>query len=367
MALIYMDSFDDRADAAMLGRWTAKIAGTGGDSSALVAGVGRRGTQGLRLSTSSTTDATARYTLTPLTPVPSGPTCIAGFSWLPVNSFDFGTSTTEGTSSATMFAVRYNGTTQVWFRLRNDGKIEAYRGTTLLGTSTFTFVEDSTDYWEFLVTVSTTVGVVQLRKNGDVDATLNLSGQNTRGSSADLWDQIAVGHIRVETVLANFVYDDFYLLDGTTSADDPRNSFLGDCRVDATYPSAVGTYNDSTPSGGAVDRYTMVDEALEDGDTTYNTFATAGDKDSYNYPTAPVAGATIYGIQVNAWQRKEDAGAATSRAFTRLGGTDYYGGSRSPGASYGAPYQIWAQKPSDSADWTDSDYNGAEFGFEKET
>lgn len=368
MALLFTDSFDHYANADILGKWSTKTAGTGGDTSAIVAGVGRRGTQGLRLS-STTTDASARYLLTPgdRGPAPSGPTCIAGFSWQPAATFDFGTSTTEGLSSATLFAVTYLGTTQVWFKLNNTGTIAAYRGTTLLGTSTFVFSGGATDYWEFLVTISATVGVVQLRKNAALDATLNLSGQNTRGSSADLWDQIAVGHIRVESIAGNFVYDDFYLLDGTTSADDPRNSFLGDCRCDATYPDAVGTDNDSTPSGGAVDRYTMVDEALEDGDTTYNTFASAGNRDSYNYPAAPVTGATIYGIQSNGWMRKEDAGVATARLYTRLGGTRYFGSSKSPGTSYSNQRQVWAQKPSDSSDWSDSDYNGAEFGFEKET
>lgn len=361
-----MDSFDDRADANMLGRWSSKIAGSAGDSSAIVASVGRRSTQGLRLSTSLTTENTARYTLTPSSPAASGATCIAGFSWVTKNSFAFGTSTTEGTNSATLFSVRYSGTTQVWFKLNNTGTIAAYRGTTLLGTSTFLFVEDENDYWEFKVTVSTSAGVVQLRKNGVLDATLNLSSQNTRGAGADLWDTIAFGHIRTEVALGNYVYDDFYLLDGTTSADDPRNDFLGDCRVDATLPNATGNYSDATPSGGAVDNYTMVDEALVDSDTTYNTFASAGDKDSYNYPACPVTG-DIYGIQVNGWERKEDAGAATSRRFVRISSTDYFGGSRAPGTTYSAPYQIWAQDPSDSADWTETKYNNTEFGFEKET
>lgn len=368
MALLFMDSFDDRADANMLGKWDSKTAGSGGDSSAIVAGVGRRGTQGLRLSSSTTTENSARYNLNPATPVPSGPTMICGFSMLSSNPLDLGaTADPANANTPILYQVVYLSTIQVWFRLNNNGTISAYRGTTLLGTSTFTLTEDVTDYWEFLVTISTSAGVVQLRRNGDLDASLNLSSQNTRGSSADLWDQISFGSIRTESQLLNLVIDDFYLLDGSTSADDPRNSFLGDCRVDATYPNAVGTDNDSTPSGGAVDRYTMVDEALMDGDTTYNLFASAGQKDSYNYPTAPVADATIYGIQANAWQRKEDAGAATSRSYVILGGTRYYGTSQSPGTSYSDLRQVWAQKPSDSSDWLDTDYNAAEFGMEKDS
>lgn len=366
MALLFFDSFDDRADANNLGKWTSKTAGTGGDTSAIVAGVGRRGTQGLRLS-STTSDASARYNLIP-DPVPSGPTMVAGFSYVSAHPLDLGTTTTEGLSSATFFSVVYLGTTQVWFRLNNNGTISAYRGTTLLGTSTFAVAEDVTDYWELLLTISASAGVVQLRRNGDLDATLNLSSQNTRGAGADLWDQISVGHMRTEAQLGNFVYDDFYLLDGSTSADNPWNTFLGDCRADATYPNAVGTDNDSTPSGGAVDRYTMVDEALMDGDATYNTFGAAGQKDSYNYPAAPVVtDAPIFGIQANAWQRKEDAGAATARSYVILGGTRYFGNSQSPGTSYSDLRHIWAQKPSDSSDWTVADYDGAEFGSEKDS
>lgn len=370
MAAIFADSFDHYATADLAGKWNSITAGD--NSPTISAGNGRRSTQSLRASFSAN-DGRA-LSVVPDSPVPSGAVCVVGFAFRS-NRFDTLSVTTNfDPASASnqgnyLLLLRQGATNHLAFRLNTNGTISVYRGqsaATLLGTSSGALTANVYEYLEIKVTIDNSVGAVEIRRDGI--AILSLSGIDTQNTASATWDEIVICHLQVAIgTTTTWDYDDLYLLDGSTTADDPRTDFLGDSRVDATYPNANGNYNQSTPSGGAVDRYTMVDEALQDGDATYNTFAAAGDKDSYNYPTAPVAGASIHFLQANGWMRKEDAGAATARLFTRLSSTDYFGSARGPATSYSDKRQIWAQKPSDSADWTDTDYNAAEFGFEKET
>lgn len=368
MAALFGDSFDHYATADYLEKWSSLYAGT--TAPTISAGNGRRGTQSLRQSIAA--DNTRPIAIVPGTngPTPSGATAVWGHAFQ-ANRFDtleIGTNfdPTSATAQSFYWILRQGSSNQIIFSPTATGTIRAYRGTTLLGTTSAALSGGANTYIEYKVLLSDTVGTIEIRFNGI--PVLVLSGIDTLNTASATWDELVYGKIKLATgATTTWDIDDLYVLDGTTSTDDPRNDFLGDCRVDASYANAVGTYNDSTPSGGAVDRYTMIDEALVDDDTTYNTFATAGNKDSYNYQAAPVSGATIHFLQANGWLRKEDAGAATARLFTRISGADYYGSSHGPGTTYLDKRQLWAQKPSDSADWSTGDYDAAEFGCEKET
>lgn len=373
MALILMESFDTYATAALTGAWTT--IGGGAYAPTVSAGNGRRSTQCLRTSFTDGGGVGRPLSIVPDSPVPSGDTCVCGFAFKAnrldtvnngSNAFDPSSGSAQ---SSFLLLVRQGNTTHVGFRINSNGTITALRGQsslTTLGTTSIAVSEGGYQFLEFKVVIHDTTGSIEIRIDGAV--ALTLTNIDTKNTGSATWDEISINRlVENANISTTWDFDDLYLLDGTTTADDPRNTFLGDSRVDATLPNAVGTHSDGTPSGGAVDNYTMVDEATHDSDTTYNTFSVAADLDTYNYPTAPVAGAFIYGVQVRLWCRKEDAGGATLRAVTRLGGTDYFGSSLSPTTGYTCKRQIWAQKPSDSADWTDTDYNAAEFGVEKET
>lgn len=376
MALLFMDSFDHYATADLLGKWTSQYSGSAGSPS-ISSGNGRRSTNSLRCPTpSGQSNPTAPVALVPGNhgPAPSGATCVIGFAFratrfdlLQVGS-DFDPTSNTSTADNCLLMIRQGSTNQVAFTFNTNGTISAYRGTTaatLLGTSSSGVSTNQYQYLQIKVVINNSTGSIEIRLDGTT--ILSLTGIDTQNTASATWDEIVIGRLASDTSgTMTWDFDDLYLLDGTTSADDPRNDFLGDCRCDVLLPDGTGNYNDSTSSSGGA-RYTTVDEASQDGDTTYNTFAAAGDKDSYTYAAAPVAGATIYGVQANLWHRKEDAGTATARALTRLGGSDYYGSSRAPGTGYLCARQPWAQKPSDSSDWTDTDVNGAEFGYEKET
>lgn len=369
--LIAADSFDHYANADLLTKWSnlSYGTGTGDNATKIVAGIGRRSTQGLRLSASGFSgNGSLGVGLVPLSPAPSGNTCIAGMAFQTQESpTHYNTGTAEENS---IFRVRYRGTTQVWFRLNQDGTINAYKGSTLLGTSTFTVTEDTYAFWEFKVVIHASAGIVQLRKDGVLDPTLNLSSQNTQNAAVAEWNEIVLGPAKNVTSggTVTFYYDDFYLLDGVDSGITgmPNNDFLGDVRVDVVYMATEGANTDSTPSTGS-DRSDVVDEATANGDTDYNTLASVADKDTFTTAGAPVAGATIFGIQQCTSAKKVDAGTAKNNAITRIGSTDYEDPVEN---NVGSTYQILRSPQDGKPDgsnlpWADSDFGSAEFGYEK--
>jgi hypothetical protein len=72
---------------------------------------------------------------------------------------------------------------------------------------------------------------------------------------------------------------------------------------------------------------------------------------------------TIFGVQVNMAARKDDAGGRTLRSLTRVSGNDYEGDSQNVGTDYRVYRQIIEKNPNTTAAWTESEINGAEFGY----
>jgi hypothetical protein len=366
MALRFCDSFDHYALADILSKWTAIPDAGSNDTSAI--GTGRNSTSGLNLKTTSTSTATRR--ISKVVPNVSGTTCIVGMAVKVINSFNtFNTSTTEHSSSstsgsATLLSIRYQGTTQVWFKFTSTGLILVYRGTTLLGTSSTGVTQNAFSYIEFKVVIHGSTGTVDVRIDGE--SVMALTGQNTAGATTLAWDEICIGCFAspAGTDNAELMFDDLVVMDGSGSY---NNAFMGDLQVRVLLPNAVGNSSDSTASGGAVDRYTMVDEASMNSDTDYNTFAAVNDKDTYNYAACPVSGATVAAVVATATMRKADAGASVAVAVARISGTDYDGAtSLYPASSYVTKQQIWERSAVDGTTvWTTSVIDAAEFGLKK--
>jgi hypothetical protein len=367
MAQLFLDSFDHYADADKTAKWTQYVPGTAGDIT--VGAFGDRSTNGLRFRTTNTAAFwTGVLNLTPSSPTPSGDTLIVGFRLKSNNPFAGWTTGTNpdatgGTAPTALFVCRYSGTNQWWVRWESTGKFSVLRGTTLLGTTSFGLSQSVFSYVEFKVKLSTSGGTVDIRIDGQT--ALSLTGQNTRNGSADLWDEIRFGQMSSNGgINIDINLDDFYLADGSGS--DGWTDFMGDMRIDATYPTSDGTHSDFTRSTGA-NQYATIDEASANGDSDYNSSGTNFAMDTLNFPNAPVSGATILGLQVVAHAKKADAGPAGHKAVVRIGGTDYTGTEHSLSSSYTFVREQFPLKPSDNTAWTDTDYNAAEFGYQKST
>jgi hypothetical protein len=171
--------------------------------------------------------------------------------------------------------------------------------------------------------------------------------------------------LRFSGITDTFSYwDDIYVCNNSGSV---NNTFLGDSRIDTLYPDSDGNANQFDGSdGNSVNNFELVDEAQNDGDTTYVESSTATEKDQYGFD-AIAEPTTIHGVSVCSVARKDDAGARTGKIITRSGGADYEGSEFTPSTSYGYFDEIWEEDPDTSTAWTESGINAAEFGIKVES
>jgi len=341
MSLLFVDSFDHYATADLLTKWT-----TGGGSS-VIGGSGRFSTNCLQLLSTETVAKTLAA---------SGGTCIVGMAIYVTPSL-----VSAGSVRGQLLTINDGATTQVSVYINTTGVLEVYRGTsggTLLGASTFAIAAATFYYIEFKVVIHPSAGSFELRVDGS--SKLSGSGINTRSSSANQWGQIKIAGAGASGGGSPQVrFDDFYACDGAGTT---NNDFLGDVRIVRLLPdTGNGTNTGLTPSTGA-DHGALVREATPNGDTNYNSSASASAKDTYNFPALGVTG-TIFGVQVCLSVKKDDAGAKTAAPVYRVSGTDYDGGTQSLGTTYTYLREITEISPATSVAWTVSEIDASEFGM----
>lgn len=251
--------------------------------------------------------------------------------------------------------------------LNTSGSLQAYRGRPLgtgdasalgssLGAASSNTLNTNTWYFiELVVTVSDTVGSVQVYVNGSATPWLNLTNVDTKDGATTTIDTLGFAAVGTGSTF----YDDCYCVSGSGGA---RTTRLGDVRARAVVASAGdGAVAQFTPSSGA-DNGAMVDESAPNGDTDYNESASVGNIDTYAFATLGATG-QIFGLQVHNACRKTDASTGEAQAVARIGTTNYLGTQVALGTSYGYLTHLWEQSPATAADWTGSEADGAEFGI----
>jgi hypothetical protein len=259
------------------------------------------------------------------------------------------------------------GTIHDTIYLDTNNRLTARRGSvyatnTILGqTSNNIIVPGSWQYVEVKVTLSATVGVVNIRLNGgDV---LNLTGQNTKnGGTNTVFEGIAFW----DDFMANGIYiDDLYICNGAGSV---NNDFLGDCSVQTLYPNGNGNYSQWVGSDGdSVNNYQLVNEAGSPVTTTYVETGTLGNIDTYAYADLVATTSLVRGVAHRSYIEKTDTGAQNFRQVARIGGTNYPGSDVALGTSFGLVSRYFDQSPATAAAWLIAEVNGAEFGVENRT
>jgi len=151
-------------------------------------------------------------------------------------------------------------------------------------------------------------------------------------------------------------FDDMYCAD--TSGAAPRNTFLGDVRIVAIVPTSDGAHTDWTPLSGS--HFSNVDEIPPNDDTDYNSDATVGHIDTFGYSDIDTS-ATVYGVQVHLYARKDDANARQLAPVIRQSGTDNVGTTVTMASTYSYYSQLYNQDPT-ASDWTPTTVNADEFG-----
>jgi hypothetical protein len=324
MALVFIEGFDHLQTAA------ANAKGWNG----LTLTTGRFGGQAAQSSGSTTRSKGIGATYTEL---------YVGFAWQSSSPTSTGGEIQLRTGATLTFRIGTDATGHLV--IKNSSSTVVATGTTVLLTNTWYYVEVH-------MLINGASGSCSARLNGVSEIS------NTTGN---------FGSSGVDTIVftsggggPTMTYDDIYICDTTGSA--PRNTFLGDVRVATIYPNADGAHAQWTPSSGP-NHYDRVNESsgtFPDGDTTYVSDATVGDLDTYTF-TSVDGGATVLGVQVNLYARKDDAATRQIAPVIRQSGTDNVGTTVTLSSTYAYYSQIYGQDPT-ATDWTATVVNGDEFG-----
>lgn len=246
-----------------------------------------------------------------------------------------------------------------------NGGLIVFRNDTLLDSSVAGLTKDNWHYLEIKVTTSNSISADDFIIRVDGEEVLNLN------AGTDTQHQSTSGITRIDFAgpsnSAGYAYiDDLYVCSDSGSN---NNTFLGDVRITPVFPNAVGTNSDFTPSDGTSDNYEMVDDATNDGDTTYVESETVDHYDTYQCEAVPATPYEIKGIAVWGSMTKDDAGNRTLKAVTVSDGTT----AESPetiyptAGQYLGEFGIFEEDPATGAAWTESAANAAEFGFKIES
>jgi hypothetical protein len=246
----------------------------------------------------------------------------------------------------------------------NANQIGVYRGLmngTLLGSYTLPTITYTEWYYiEAKVTLSDTVGTVEVKLNGQT--VISLTGQDTKnGGTKAVLDSIGVGAPQTLNNVHNGI-DDFYLCNGAGSV---NNNFLGDVVVEALYPSGDGSSSQFTGSdGNSVSNYLLVDEPNGIILTDYVEDTVSGHKDLYAIGNLVRTSGPVYGIQVTDHLVNTDAGAVSAKVSLKSGATSDSGPAVPLVTTYKTARKLWEQNPNTSGPWDIAAVNAIEAGVE---
>lgn len=244
-------------------------------------------------------------------------------------------------------------------RNTSTGRLEIRRGTTagtLLATGSLVWANSTWHYIEVSVTISDTVGNVEVRVDGSTTPDVTFTGDTKNAGTNTTIDKISYQSSNAASFIA-----DVYICNSSGSA---NNTFLGDVCVRVLTPSADGAFSQLTGSdGNQVANFQQVDEHGFSG-TDYNGSSTSGQRDTYALSDLPGGVATVYGVQVSSFMAKSDATLGQAKSVLRSGGTNFYGPTTALTTTFSGYYDLYETDPATAVAWTVGGVNASETGME---
>lgn len=179
---------------------------------------------------------------------------------------------------------------------------------------------------------------------------------NAGGSTAD--------NVEYGGRATSLTYDDLYIVN---NANGGATSYLGDCVIQGSLPTGVGTYSNWTPFGAAANWDCVNDRPDPDDDSTYVTTNANNVKDLYDFASLPgdviVDGQTIFGVMLRAEVKLLSAGSRNLALLNKALSVEHQGATKAiTSTSYDGITQIW-EKADGATSWDRTNFNGAEFGM----
>jgi hypothetical protein len=232
---------------------------------------------------------------------------------------------------------------------------------TLIATSTSPLINNEWHHIQVKTVLHSSAGSCEVRLDGV--AVINVSGVQTASTSG------SVTELSMSTDGSfDRIYDDLWVCDGVdASATQGRSNdtFLGDLKVSTLLPSANGDTTGWTPSTGT-NHAALVDE-VPPNTTDYISTSTSSTRDLFALGDLPGTAGNVYGLRVNFYGLKTDAGASSVKPVIKeSGGTVTTQTARAlstTAANYSGDF-IFTLPSAPTTPWAASDVNALQAGVE---
>lgn len=252
-----------------------------------------------------------------------------------------------------------NNYPQVLVNLDTTGAISAWQGDRatnyghLLGVSTDLMVTNAWNHIE--VRADFGAGDLEVRLNGVT--VLNLAGVdlvNANPQPLEATGQTSAAQITLgfagTSGHSNYYLDDLVVWDDSGSS---NNTFVGDRKVFTDVPTSDTAEQDWTRSSGS-SSYSLLDEIPDDGDGTYLTTDTTGDRFGVGFGALPDNVTNIAAVIFIHKSRKTDAGDCNVQLHLDSGVSEADGASRPMTTAYTCWFDVFEVDPATSAPFTKS-------------
>jgi hypothetical protein len=335
MALLFVDGFDHYQSADFLRKWS----GSNTSFQTISTTLGRRGGGCMLYPYNTFKNLNSNYS-----------TLIAGFG------FYIGAFPTGANQPVALLSFSNGADPRVWMGASSAGELVVHnQGNTVLGKTRPNVVQAGAwAYIEMKAVGGTSTGAVEVRVNGVTELTLTNVNTGTT-TFASIGFALYTGILF--TTSSSLRIDDVYVCDTSGAT---NNDFLGDCRVDAYYPTSEGTTQSWTPTPSGT-HYTTVDE-VPVSTTDYVEAVTANAVELFGFNDLVNTPLSIFGVQVNSCARKTDAGSRAINNTARVAGANYYGPDLTLSDTTNYRLSVFGTNPATSAAWSKDEINATEFG-----
>jgi hypothetical protein len=142
------------------------------------------------------------------------------------------------------------------------------------------------------------------------------------------------------------------------------NSWCGDGRVVAMFPSGNGDASQLTGSdGNSTDNYALVDEVPSNNDTDYVEGSVVNERDLYQLSNVSLpVGTTVRRVLVESRSKDTVAEGGLIALEVKTGGTEYVSADMALASSYAPVRAEWILNPNTGVAWTQADLDALQVG-----
>lgn len=256
--------------------------------------------------------------------------------------------------------------TQVTFTLNiARAGIDIYReGVLIAATINNSFTLNVWNFVEVFIAIGNASGAIKININGQT--VLNATGLDTQASPNAWWESMTfIGSAPPflgGTSYTTMQIDDLYIADTTVGEGAfPFNNFAGDVKVVTLHTIGDAGTQGWTPL--ALTNWQEVSDVHSDGDASYNSTATAGAKDLFNFQPLDSTISVVLAVQVIGNYRKDDAGTRLLANRLVSGGTEVAGATASLPTNYVYVSDLYVVDPNGSVPWSVPAVNALQAGY----